>query len=267
MKSELEAERVLNKTAARHLNAAQTEEQKATQLVTELTNQLKEQKEVLEVEMKRQVAVAEEEAVVLRMALRNLSERLENPQVTVHPAENALLKRLNKPMIQTSYRGDNDTTSPSPSSSSSSFTTSVTSDDVSVSVSVDKSSPMKTASASTVATFERNLVTLRNKLRTGIKCHLWEEGHSSHVHSFECLLTLDRSYEALIFTAAGNRRGTFSIFSQKVEVEPIRIKDIDDISQGSEPMVDLSLLSVLGLGLGQGQIGRASCRERVLMSV
>ena len=80
MKSELEAERVLNKTAARHLSAAQTEEQKATQLVTELTSQLKEQKEVLEVEMKRQVAVAEEEAVVLRMALRNLSERLERSE-------------------------------------------------------------------------------------------------------------------------------------------------------------------------------------------
>ena len=123
--------------------------------------------------------------------------------------------------------------------------TSTTSDDMQIST-------VKAASASTVATFERNLVTLRSKLRQGIKVYLWEEGATSHVHSFECLLTLDRTFEALLFTAAANRRGTFSIFSQKVEVEPIRIKDIDDVSTGAAPMVDLSLLSVLGLS---GQIG------------
>ena len=257
-KGELESERLINKKISKELSTSQSEEQRTAALVADLTTQVKEQKDLADKEMRRITMASDEEVAMLRAALKNLSDRLENPLVTVHPAENALLKRLNKPVTKpvgvtspvavpaaaTILRGfDSDSTSTISSSTTSSATTC---DEIVI----DKT--IKVASASAVATFERNLVTLRSKLRQGIKVHLWEEGPNSHVHSFECLLTLDRTYESLVFTAAANRRGTFSIFAQKVEVEPIRIKEIDDCSQGAAPMVDLSLMSVLGLS---GQVG------------
>jgi hypothetical protein len=108
------------------------------------------------------------------------------------------------------------------------------------------------ANATAVATFERNLVTLRSKLRQGLKVILWEEGHNSHVHNFECLLTLDKGYEALVFSPVAAKKATFTIFTQKVEVESIKIKDIDECCAGAATLMDLSLLSVLGLS---GQTG------------
>lgn len=248
-RSELEAERLISKKVSKELSASQLEEQRATALVTDLKAQLKEQRELADKELKKTVTASEEEVAMLRLALKNLSERLENPLTSEHPAENGLLKKLSRPVnavsavTSTAIMKGFDSDSTLSSSMSSSATTS---DDMPV------EKVPKVTSASAVATFERNLVTLRSKLRQGIKVHLWEEGPSSHVHSFECLLTLDRTYEALLFTAAAHRRGTFSMFTQKVEVEPIRIKDIDDCSQGAAHMSDLSLFSVLGLS---GQIG------------
>jgi hypothetical protein len=103
-----------------------------------------------------------------------------------------------------------------------------------------------------VATFERNLVTLRSRLRIGLKVHLWEEGQGSHINSFECLLTLDRLYEALVFTAVTTKKGFSMFISQKIEVVPVKIKDIDECCVGGASMMDLSLMSVLGLS---GQAG------------
>ena len=249
-RTELEAERLISKNVSKELSVSQLEEQRTTAIVADLNAQLKELREVADKELKKTIAAGEEEVAMLKLTLKNLSERLENPLTSGHPAENGLLKRLNKPantvspaITATAIMKGFDSDSTLSSSISSSATTS---DEMPA-----EKAP-KVTSASAVATFERNLVTLRSKLRQGIKVHLWEEGPSSHVHSFECLLTLDRTYEALLFTAAAHRRGTFSIFTQKVEVEPIRIKDIDDCSQGAAHMSDLSLFSVLGLS---GQIG------------
>ena len=74
-----------------------------------------------------------------------------------------------------------------------------------------------------IAIFEKNLAGLRARLVKGMKVHLWEEGCGCHVHNFECLVTLDRGFEVLSFAGtSAARRGTFSMFSQKVEVDPIR---------------------------------------------
>ena len=74
-----------------------------------------------------------------------------------------------------------------------------------------------------IAIFEKNLAGLRSRLVKGMKVHLWEEGSGCHVHNFECLVTLDRGFEVLSFVGcSATRRSTFSMFSQKVEVDPIR---------------------------------------------
>lgn len=74
-----------------------------------------------------------------------------------------------------------------------------------------------------IAIFEKNLSGLRARLVKGMKVLLWEEGTGCHVHSFECIMTLDRAFEVLSFTGtSAARRSTFSIFSQRIEVDPIR---------------------------------------------
>ena len=74
-----------------------------------------------------------------------------------------------------------------------------------------------------IAIFEKNLAGLRSRLVKGMKVHLWEEGPGCHVHNFECLVTLDRGFEVLSFVGcSATRRSTFSMFSHKVEVDPIR---------------------------------------------
>ena len=75
-----------------------------------------------------------------------------------------------------------------------------------------------------IAGFEKNLATLRSKLRQGLIVHLWEEGPHSHVQSFECLMSLDRHLDSFSFSSPATlRRGAFSLFSQKIEIEPIRL--------------------------------------------
>lgn len=72
------------------------------------------------------------------------------------------------------------------------------------------------------AVFDRNLSGLRARLRQGVKVRLWEDGPGCHVHSFDCLLCLDKTHETLTFSAATVRRGTFSLFAQRTEVLPMR---------------------------------------------
>ena len=75
-----------------------------------------------------------------------------------------------------------------------------------------------------IAGFERNLATLRSKLRQGLIVRLWEEGPHSHVQAFECLMSLDRHLDSFSFSSPATlRRGAFSLFSQKIEIEPIRL--------------------------------------------
>ena len=75
-----------------------------------------------------------------------------------------------------------------------------------------------------IATFERNLANIRTKLRQGLVVRLWEEGPNSHVQSFECFMSLDHHLDAFTFSnAATLRRGAFSLFSQRIEIEPIRL--------------------------------------------
>ena len=114
--------------------------------------------------------------------------------------------------------------------------TTSTSDDVIVDRSIK-------ANASEVATFERNLVNLRSKLKVGLKVVLWEEGHNGH----ECVISLDKGYEALVFAAAGGKKG-FASFLQKAEVAPIKIKDIDEHCAGAAPSTEVGYLSVFGYG-------------------
>jgi hypothetical protein len=74
-----------------------------------------------------------------------------------------------------------------------------------------------------IAIFEKNLSGLRARLVKGMKVLLWEEGPGCHVHSFECIMTLDRAFEVLSFAGtSAARRSTFSMFSQRIEVDPIR---------------------------------------------
>lgn len=74
------------------------------------------------------------------------------------------------------------------------------------------------------AVFDRNLSGLRARLRQGVKVRLWEDAPGCHVHSFDCLLSLDKTHEALTFLAASVRRGTFSLFAQRTEVLPMRCR-------------------------------------------
>ena len=74
------------------------------------------------------------------------------------------------------------------------------------------------------AVFDRNLSGLRARLRQGVKVRLWEDAPGCHVHSFDCLLSLDKTHEALTFLAANARRGTFSLFAQRTEVLPMRCR-------------------------------------------
>lgn len=74
-----------------------------------------------------------------------------------------------------------------------------------------------------IAIFEKNLSGLRARLVKGMKVLLWEEGPGCHVHSFECIMTLDRAFEVLSFAGtSAARRSTFSMFSQRIEVDSIR---------------------------------------------
>jgi hypothetical protein len=74
-----------------------------------------------------------------------------------------------------------------------------------------------------IAIFEKNLSGLRARLVKGMKVLLWEEGPGCHVHSFECIMTLDRAFEVLSFAGtSATRRSTFSMFSQRIEVDSIR---------------------------------------------
>lgn len=128
------------------------------------------------------------------------------------------------------------TTGNNNSSGSSSSSSNGTDDDVIVDRSIK-------ANASEVATFERNLVNLRSKLKIGLKVVLWEEGHNGH----ECTISLDKGYEALVFAAAGGKKG-FASFLQKAEVAPIKIKDIDEHCAGAAPSTEVGYLSVFGYG-------------------
>lgn len=75
---------------------------------------------------------------------------------------------------------------------------------------------------SCLAAFEQNLAGLQARLRLGMRVRLWEEGPGCHVHSFDCVVALDSSSEVLTFSAASVRRGTFSLFAQRADVQPIR---------------------------------------------
>jgi hypothetical protein len=120
----------------------------------------------------------------------------------------------------------------------------------------------KIANASAIATFEKNLVNLRSKLRVGLKVTLWDEG--GHVHAFKALLTLDRLYEALVFSPAAGTKSAFSMFSQRVEVEPIKIRDIDECCPGAAP--DQSIMSVLGLS-GQGAASDENAEDILVIKI
>ena len=93
------------------------------------------------------------------------------------------------------------------------------------------SSPVNPA---VIATFEKNLATLRAKLRTGIKAQLWEEGPNVHIQNFECIVQLDKSYEMLTFTSVAPR-STFTLFGTppKVEVVPVKICNVVDCHPGA----------------------------------
>jgi hypothetical protein len=75
---------------------------------------------------------------------------------------------------------------------------------------------------SCLAAFEQNLTGLQARLRLGMRVRLWEEGPGCHVHSFDCVVALDSSSESLTFSAASVRKGTFSLFAQRADVQPIR---------------------------------------------
>ena len=77
-----------------------------------------------------------------------------------------------------------------------------------------------------IAAFEQNFDGLRFRLQQGLKVHVWEQRAGKNVHFSDCLISLDRSADNLLFSGPSNlRRGAFSLFLLKseVEIEPIRL--------------------------------------------
>ena len=115
---------------------------------------------------------------------------------------------------------------------------------VSATAASSSSSPVGPA---VIAAFEKNLATLRAKLRTGIKAQLWEEGPNIHIQNFECIVQLDKSYEMLTFTSV-TPRSTFTLFGTppKVEVVPVRICNVVDCHPGAASIHEHFFSSMFG---------------------
>lgn len=240
VRQELESERLTVRSLSTELASAHAATLRAEKEHEGISSVLEKRKHDMKEELKRVGYMHEEEIRKLKAEIRDLElDRRNGPQQT----------------------GETVTARPQYSDSIQSPGTTLTS----TTTVEDLSSPdrhAKIANASAVATFEKNLVNLRSKLRVGLKVTLWEEGH--HVHSFKCLLTLDRLYEALVFSPAGGIKGPFAMFSQKVEVEPIKIRDIDECCAGSAP--DQSIMSVLGLS-GQAAASEESAEDILVIKI
>lgn len=268
VKSELEAERATLRSVSSELVTSKAETQKAVKSSDELTALLEKRREEMKAEIKRMSKAGDEEVKKLKAEIKDLKDHastvttVETRRSRTPSAEIIALRPLHQEAhtsvthspgsgagsgpASPAIRRNSNSNSSSNSSSNSNSNINIHSNDE---THVDRN--LK-ANATAVATFERNLVTLRSKLRQGLKVVLWEEGHNSHVHNFECLLTLDKGYEALVFSPVAAKKATFTIFTQKIEVESIKIKDIDECCAGAATLMDLSLLSVLGLS---GQTG------------
>ncbi len=110
----------------------------------------------------------------------------------------------------------------------------------------DATTPLSPA---VVATFEKNLATLRTKLRHGIKLVLWEEGPHAKIHNFECVLQLDKTYEVLSFTGTATK-SAFALFgAQKaVEVQTVRLAHIVDVHPGAAAVHENTFVAMFGGG-------------------
>lgn len=278
VKSELEAERALLKSVSSELATSKAEAQKAVKSSDELTALLEKRREEMKAEIKRMSKAGDEEVKKLKAEIKDLKDNastvasVETRRSRTPSAEIIALR----PLHQEAYTGPAHSpgsgagsgpaspvirrNSNSNSSSNSSSNMNINGNDE---THVDRNIK---ANATAVATFERNLVILRSKLRQGLKVNLWEEGHNSHVHNFECLLTLDKGYEALVFSPVAAKKATFTIFTQKIEVESIKIKDIDECCAGAATLMDLSLLSVLGLS-GQTGISDDNAAETLTIKI
>jgi myosin heavy subunit len=110
------------------------------------------------------------------------------------------------------------------------------------------SSGSPAVSSAVIATFEKNLASLRSKLRQGLKAQLWEEGPNVHIQNFECVLQLDKTFEVITFTATATR-SAFALFAtQKVEVAPVKIANIVDCHPGAASLHDQGFSSMFGVG-------------------
>ena len=112
---------------------------------------------------------------------------------------------------------------------------------------VNASSSSSPVGPAVIATFEKNLATLRAKLRIGIKAQLWEEGPNVRIQNFECIVQLDKSYEMLTFTSVAPR-STFTLFGTppKVEVVPVKICNVVDCHPGAASIHEHFFTSMFG---------------------
>ena len=193
---ELESERVTVRSLSTELAAAHAGTLRAEKQHEEILSVLEKRKHEMKEELKRVAYSHEEDIRKLKAEIRDLE--LDRRSGSVQTAGGAAARPL--------Y-------SDSSMSPGVTLTATTTTEDLS---SPDRHA--KIANASAIATFEKNLVNLRSKLRVGLKVTLWEEG--SHVHAFKCLLTLDRLYEALVFSPAAGTKSAFSMFSAASGINP-----------------------------------------------